>query len=357
MRKQLFLLLLLYCPLVSKAQDCSQLYIIGGATLGGWNLDDASSMMRVENSNDKFSWRGYLVCKDFKFVTGRAFSPAVNASRADELVVVGHSQRLVYNAAGENDYKFVIPENGVYDIVVDTKAMTMMVKRVNRVVENGYDYKWTVSNDHQGEYKVTVDVLNETIDATLVGAVKRIPDFGYASFSAQYSVALPDGVVAYKARLDDDQSAVVLSELSGGVIPSNTGVILYSKEEGRRVLKITDEKSSADFSDNSLVATSAEGNSVVPADGTFYALMASEPKFARLENGIVLSDDKAYLPASVAGDAKTLNFIIEGGTNGVLNINRFQPSDSNVYYNLMGIKVKHPSKGLYIHNGRKVVIQ
>ena len=49
-------------------------------------------------------------------------------------------------------------------------------------------------------------------------------------------------------------------------------------------------------------------------------------------------------------------FAITGNTTGIASIER-QPAGDNVYYDLRGQRVANPTKGLYIVNGKKVVIK
>ena len=44
------------------------------------------------------------------------------------------------------------------------------------------------------------------------------------------------------------------------------------------------------------------------------------------------------------------------GTTGINDVQK-RVSEQNVYYNLQGQRVDNPGKGLYIKNGRRVVIK
>lgn len=57
--------------------------------------------------------------------------------------------------------------------------------------------------------------------------------------------------------------------------------------------------------------------------------------------------------------AKT-NIWIEGidkVVTGITELHTVEKQENNVYYNIQGVKVSNPSKGLYIHNGKKIVIK
>jgi hypothetical protein len=66
---------------------------------------------------------------------------------------------------------------------------------------------------------------------------------------------------------------------------------------------------------------------------------------------ILLDNDDDVIAIPVYGST-------DGEGDGTTGINtQFQNADPDAYYNLQGQRVEHPGKGLYIKNGRKVVIR
>ena len=69
-----------------------------------------------------------------------------------------------------------------------------------------------------------------------------------------------------------------------------------------------------------------------------------------------LTSGKVYLPASaVAGAPDFLGF--DGEATGINEVSEVKEVSDNSWYNLAGQRVAQPTKGLYIINGRKVVIK
>ncbi len=68
---------------------------------------------------------------------------------------------------------------------------------------------------------------------------------------------------------------------------------------------------------------------------------------------------KAYLPASNLGAAPALSLVFEDNSEstGISEMRNAQSAMSNEIYNLNGQRVAQPTKGLYITNGRKVVVK
>lgn len=76
-----------------------------------------------------------------------------------------------------------------------------------------------------------------------------------------------------------------------------------------------------------------------------------------LANGVTLEGGKAYLsvPSSLGGGAKMFSVSFsDDGQDGIISVDADGAGSADVY-NLQGIKVDTPNKGLYIINGRKVL--
>ena len=187
---------------------------------------------------------------------------------------------------------------------------------------------------------------------------KTIPaESGYASFSADKAVTVPEDVTVYKAAVSAEGDAIVLTPVDTEVIPANTGVLLYSETAGDKVFYTATEAAAADFSGNELIATSVKANATVPTEGTYYALKAGVAEFAVINGGVELSANKAYIKAPENSDAKPMRMVIGGQTTGINEVDAADGAADGAYYTLQGVKVENPTKGLYIHNGKKVIIK
>ena len=170
-----------------------------------------------------------------------------------------------------------------------------------------------------GEYEYTGDggtlyLFAEDGDAVLYGVkfsfgntrsfTATVGTVGYATFSAPYVTAIPEGVTAYTAT---DGEAVTLTAVEGSVIPANTGVIIAA-EAGSYEFVESDVEVEA-FAGNDLIATA--GQSVTAPTGT-YVLAKDEELGAVMApaDGIVIPSFKAYLVSS--GSAKAI--VIGGAT-------------------------------------------
>ena len=105
-------------------------------------------------------------------------------------------------------------------------------------------------------------------------------------------------------------------------------------------------------------ASDVTANLLVAGDGTTvansdYYYLASD-QFHLATSG-TLQSGKAYL--QIPATARNLSIIIGGEATGISAIAKSQEPNANGYYNLAGQRVAQPQKGLYIKDGKKVIIK
>ena len=110
-----------------------------------------------------------------------------------------------------------------------------------------------------------------------------------------------------------------------------------------------------DYATNSLTGTD---NGVVNP-GNAFALGYSADNgvgFYKLTDTGIIGANKAYL--TYDGTLDTREFFTFGEANGIdATAIDHSPLTIDHYYDLQGRRVDHPTKGLYIVNGRKVVVK
>ena len=146
-------------------------------------------------------------------------------------------------------------------------------------------------------------------------------------------------------------------------VPANTGLLLRNAEgesEGAAEAKIPVLDGDADATTgNALVAVATEIASLETTDGgnTNYILnkVGDNLGFYKAA-GHKVAAGKAYLqvPATAARASFAISFDDE--TTGIATVENASVLNEN-YYNLNGQRIVAPQKGLYIVNGKKVVLK
>ena len=170
---------------------------------------------------------------------------------------------------------------------------------------------------------------------------------GYKTLISAVSASLPAGLTAYKA-VSAGEGKVQLTSVPS--IKAGSAYVLKGTASTNYTLTVTD--SPEDPTGNILeVSTETTGNGVyVLANGT------SGPGFYKWAGG-ALGAGRAIVPASAVSSAhEFLEFSFD--ESDVTAIENVEVKKANgQYFNLAGQRVAQPTKGLYIVNGKKVIIK
>ncbi len=168
---------------------------------------------------------------------------------------------------------------------------------------------------------------------------------GYATLYAPVALTIPSGVTAYVAA--DEGEYLMLTRIEGGIIPANTGVILAG-EAATYNFDITTGGNDVD----SNVLTGKVAAIARPA-GSYILATGSHGVGFYADGATTIPGFKAYLPASTGGSSvKTFRFALADGI-GSLNSEQMK----SVCYDLQGRRISKPARGLYIINGKKVLVK
>ena len=178
-------------------------------------------------------------------------------------------------------------------------------------------------------------------------------------FNDGYHFKAGENTTVYKGTLSG--SSIVLKPVEDKIVTARTAVIL--KSTGNPVMTLNSEASS-DTNSNSLQGVSNLAGKTAANPSTTYVLNYKEGTgvgFYKLKSGKTLGYGKAYLDTSTTGAPSYLNFEENETTEvrEVKEVNVVIEVNDNSWYTLDGRKMdsKPTAKGLYIVNGKKVVIK
>lgn len=191
-------------------------------------------------------------------------------------------------------------------------------------------------------------LIQKTAESVSVSKVK------FATYVPTFNVVVPADAKVYTAKVNEAKSAVVLTEVPAGSVIAKGTPVLVGAEAGSYTFAASAEEA-APVENNDLKAATADtkGNG-----STIYALVEQDGKavFAPLKEGVAVSLGHAYLELPAASATRFYSIQFGGETTGINEVNAAAKADG-AYYTLQGVKTSKAAKGIYIHNGKKVVIK
>lgn len=205
--------------------------------------------------------------------------------------------------------------------------------------------KWVYTNKDAGNVGLgNINLIKEN-------GVK-IGDAGYTTFWSMKAYNFT-GLTAYVVS-EINANSVTLTEVTSA--PAWTGVILKG-DAGIYALEETD--SPAEVGTN-LLQTSRGGNR--GGESASYDLFALAKKgdvvgFYKVKDGVTIPAYKCFLSIKKEASApEYLAFILGGETTNIADVRSKMEDVKGEVYDLLGRRVAQPTKGLYIVNGKKVVL-
>jgi len=194
-------------------------------------------------------------------------------------------------------------------------------------------------------------------------ATGTISASGWTTFSSSEKLDLStiSGGTAYYASGVNGANAV-LTPTGDVVVAAETGLMIKGTANATFTIDVTD--ASVTFAEeNLLVGLPTGGTVAVAGSGYNYVFGWSDPAdpgFYKVNaTSAVLGSGKAYLhtTAELADPGAKLGLVFDGETTGIESAGKPQTTTNREVYNLAGQRVAQPTKGLYIVNGKKVVIK
>ena len=141
-----------------------------------------------------------------------------------------------------------------------------------------------------------------------------------------------------------------MTEVANREIPAGKAVILKSTAAS---ITLTPATTTATLDGNALQGTATEITN--PGDAYVLNKKAGVVGFYKLQADKTIGANKAYLTYS--GSLAPEFFGFDGNTTSINEVRGKMEDVSGEYYDLQGRRVSQPTKGLYIVNGKKVVIK
>lgn len=277
---------------------------------------------------------------------------------------------------GTNPENITVPNSfydsssGMYKLYV-TKTAYDKIKAMDPATDAGRGWQYILNHYSSLQYEIPV-----TLSSTGLSTMCR--DF-------DVDLSQTPGLEAYIAssfqKTSSNEADIMnMSKVSTGTyVPSRYGTDNYDfcgiVLKGEAGASYTYRIGENDYKSGSQILLSDEqtnGNMLVGApvhtwvtktDGDKTNFILKNGKFRYVSQDGELAWNKCYLQIPTAdyqaAGAKGIRFsFLDGGNvTGINGIGKDADHDNAPYYNLNGQRVEHPQRGIYIHNGKKVIIK
>ncbi len=292
--------------------------------------------------------------------------PEVTAVSENNLVVTaGEPTSVVMNVADVDASKasILVEVKGTIVVeTVDTKITTYVADEIGTKVKLYDNFKNGLMADlAEGDEVVVkgiVIVYNEDLEIAPIslsvseGSINvELPAAGYATYVPTVDVSFnASGVSAYTAKVNG--AYVTLTEVNE--VPAGTAVILKADAGTYQITKTSEVEA---IEGNELLAS--DGN--VKGDGTIYALgyQNEQVGFYLMKKDEAVPAGKAYLKVAAADPTQGVREFLafaEGETDGIQTLSDSLLKGENIY-SLSGQRVQKAQKGIYIVNGKKIMVK
>ena len=202
---------------------------------------------------------------------------------------------------------------------------------------------WSSGEDASRWYIVPATSLEVTLNST--------EDATWASLYLPFGVKLPKGLKAYTGTRNDAEQTVTLTAIDA--VPAETGVILEGSDE---TYTLTIANVTAGATDNAFSGTNVQLTDI--DKNSYYTLGKGSNDLVGLyhPNETTLRANVAFMQAGAQG-VQGYRLILDGTTTGIEGVTTPATDKADVWYDLSGRRVTAPTKGIYIQNGRKVVVR
>ena len=314
-----------------------------------------------------------------------SFSPKTGLNFSEENIIVTGTYTDGNNSGlriDNGESVTIASNNGVTIQKVDMHFAYYLPDTDKKIIStvgnvSGSAYDWSIDNvnstsltiSHPGvgrDYEVEIDNIEVyyIVPYTFEVAARKA-DVSYWStfYSSIANYQASEGTQVYKVNFDG--SSITMTEIEDRIVTKGQGVVLKTNSTSSLntvniVMTKTDDESLDSYSGNSLKGTDV----AISNPGNAYVLNYKSSEgvgFYRLSSTGTILANRAYLTsgATVAGATAAARefFAFDAAITGIENVNAQDSEDDVKTFDLQGRRVTNPAKGVYIVNGKKVIMK
>lgn len=284
--------------------------------------------------------------------------PATNAATVFEgLTLFTNKVPTIYVG-----YGLMAPyENGNYGVLTLTDAQEGQYAIYTYLNNYGRSTLVTVqeATESYSLYRYSDMLQSIKVYAPAIDINVTIGEAGLATYTPSVALDFTNAtnIAAYKASVSGD----VVNLTRVNTVAAGEGVLIRSLNGGAASEDIAVATEAVEkAADNMFIGTLTDIEALASeADGfANYILNDGEMGLGFYQaNDQKVAAGKAYLQVPAASANRIMFFSLDGETTGISNVEAEAEQGEKVYYNLNGQRIDTPNKGLYIVNGKKVIIK
>lgn len=273
----------------------------------------------------------------------------------------------VIESGDQIESKFMLQENdesGIFEMGGEGPDHYLVAKKSGETTVIAYLFN--SSNSSSSSTGTTVLNVSEepilitfTVGESLSSVFEGNNNYGGLYNDSDTPYAVPEGMTAYLVTgISEDGTSVATQDI--GYLPARTAVLLLKGEGAKAITKIPYEGSATVPTNNKFYYSDPNNPATAPTTRSWYVIYNN--KFMKVTGGTKVNGGKCYLDLGTT--AGTRGFYNIGGGEGTTSLREVKTDGVNnekwtdgEWYTLQGQRVTKPAKGLYILNGKKVVVK
>lgn len=250
----------------------------------------------------------------------------------------GSYSRYSFTEAGAMGYYLIQPDDLSY--LYDNSA------------KNGTLDNWSEA-DNEGCFWEIIEVDDPQAQPALTRSITT----EYATVAAPVALNIPDGIRAYSVTVDESREKALLTELTDGVIPAGTGVVVQRTTDESN-FRFTFAPEGYLYDDNDLQPVYQQKEIGTDVNACILAVKNGVTGFYRLnDSDRTLRGYKAYLVLPQTLQAIQALTLDDSAITGIGTVKQPEKTaGTEEYYDLQGRRVKNLRPGIYIRNHQKIMI-
>lgn len=251
-------------------------------------------------------------------------------------------------------------EGALVDLTIQRSGANVTVTAVHTPVSGDpFTLKYEFSSNEAGFATSDAEfhLISDYGYLDLLPVTTTVSAYGWSTFSSDYALDFAkatEGLEAYMIT-GHEGNVVKLAKVTG-TVPAGTGLLLKGTAGAEYNIPIVGS-SDTDVSANLLKAGTGAAVSAESGKTTYVlSVNSGNAEFQKITTTpATVAKGKAYLVFNETISAPAMLF--EGDITGISAIESAGIAEDGIYYNLSGQRVAQPTKGLYIVNGKKVIVK